>query len=103
MVSSKYKVQSNFTKKPTQNSNTRMLDLLINLDDKDDDETSSKSKQKTSKAALAFKNKFNSSNHFNFLFEDPTLRLSNSTGKFYPANSLFSKTSISIAICCLKI
>src|SRR6202007_2029917 len=104
IVNSKYKIHSNFLKKPTQNSNTRILDFLINLDDRDYDETTSKSKHKTSKVTLTLNNKFNrfsntilSASKFDIYYSSDNIRNN------YSINSLFVKTTISIAICCLKI
>ncbi|MBA2612086.1 MAG: hypothetical protein H0U95_08950 [Bacteroidetes bacterium] len=82
-----------------------MLDFLINLEDDkdDDDETSSRSKHKLLKNTISFNHKLNA-----FYQSGPLNKLCVFFGmqanrKSFYNSFRFSKTTMSIAICCLKI
>lgn len=52
MVPNKHKIHCNFLKKPIQSSRGANYDLLINMDDKDDDETTSKTRHRLHRSSL---------------------------------------------------
>ncbi len=101
-ISSGYKTIENVSKSPIDNPYAKANDLLMDIDD-DDDETSSKTKHRLSKTSFTLVNKFKTSKQI--------LASANSTVfnfNHYPANRYFNvphcaKTSISLAICCLRI
>lgn len=79
-------------------------DMLTNSNDDDDDETSSKTKHRLPKITVSLNHKFNTSKQaIQALFKFNDGGFTYLKGKYYSPNSLFFKTSISIALCCLKI
>jgi len=79
--------------------------LTDSSDDEGDDETSSKSKHRTPKIATPYPIKYDALvQHAVLLLFDPfSLRTSAVENKYSGLFHHFSKTSISIAICCLRI
>src|SRR4051812_41385612 len=97
-----YKIKCNFLKKPIQAS-PNGFDFFLIDEDNDDDETTSKTKNKFGKGCNVPSFRLNAffcePDVFYYLFtssDDPFIK------KFLNRGSLFSKRSISLAICCLR-